>query len=62
VGEDVPSSCLWLRMAGDVPSSMAEVMPTLGMAEIVQLGGWVDAGVADGSRSIEREHDSGENR
>jgi hypothetical protein len=23
---------------------------------------WVDAGVADGSRSIEREHDSGENR
>jgi hypothetical protein len=42
VGEDVPSSCLWLRMAGDVPSSMVEVMPTLGMAEIVQLG----AGVA----------------
>jgi hypothetical protein len=29
-------------MAEDVPSSMAEVMPTLGMAEIVQLG----AGVA----------------
>jgi hypothetical protein len=29
-------------MAGDVPSSMAEVIPMLGMAEIVQLG----AGVA----------------